>query len=149
MEEGEREGARSGGLKPSPGMARAGGGDRGERGGGGSYLVTVEASQESGQHEVLLHHHDEGPLPSCSSFGLIYHASHLRTSRPLSAYKSIVACQPDDWPCTQRHTQTHTHTEQTLKDAGTPVLNRQVKMMTHHLWTSSCHSRDQPQLTCM
>ena len=32
MEEGEREGGRSGGLEPSPGMARAGGG--GGEGGG-------------------------------------------------------------------------------------------------------------------
>ena len=43
----------------------------------GVYLVGKEASQESGEHEVLLHHHDEGALlPGCS-FGLHHHPPHL------------------------------------------------------------------------
>ena len=58
--------------------------------------MTVEASQESGQHKVLLHHHDEGPLPSCSHFGLAYHPSHLCTSRTSSLHQSKVAHQSSD-----------------------------------------------------
>ncbi len=48
-----------------------------------THLVIIKASQEAGQHEVLLHHHDEGSFASCCSLRLQQRVSHLHTAKEL------------------------------------------------------------------